>query len=74
MRSMTVDEGQAGVNAKLSFCRDDGSAPVALVNSVGAGLDKRTGDFVPRTVFIRNARLHASKFKLDFRILWRCQV
>lgn len=65
MQSIRANEGQAGVNAKLSFCRDDGAAPVTLVNSVGAGLDKRTGDFVPRTVFIRNARLHASKFKLD---------
>lgn len=65
MQNVAAEHNIAGVNAELEFCRDNGAAPVALVNSIGEGLDKRTGNFVRRDVFIRNGRLQASRFNLD---------
>ena len=65
MQNVAAENNIAGVNAELEFCRDNNTASVALVNSIGEGLDKRTGNFVRRDVFIRNGRLQANRFDLD---------
>ena len=65
MPTLVAQKISEGVKAELEFCRDNGAAPIALVKSIGKGLDERSGDFVRREVFIENGRRLADRFGLD---------
>ena len=65
MPTLVAEKITEGVKAPLEFCRDNGAAPIALVKSIGKGLDERSGEFVRREVFIQNGRPLSDRFTLD---------